>query len=76
MLYLVIIVLVLLYLLSNEKEGFVEYTSLDIGTNGGVPTYSSPNAVIDWLNMSDLDYSKAVSKLQGKNQSVTIRNLV
>ncbi len=74
MLYLVIIVLVLLYLLTNEKEGFVEYTSLDIGTNG--PTYSSPNAVIDWLGMSDLDYSKAVSKLQGKNQSVTIRNLV
>jgi hypothetical protein len=76
MLYLVIIVLVLLYLITNEKEGFVEYTSLNIGTNGGVPTYSSPNAVINWLGMSDLEYSKAVTKLQGKDQSVTIRNLV
>ena len=74
-LYVIIIALVLLSIF-NSKEGYAEYTTLDLGKNGGVPSYSSPEGMIDWLNVSDLEYSKLVSKLQGKNQAVTIRNLL
>ena len=74
-LYVIIIALVLLTVL-NSKERYAEYTTLDVGKNGGVPSYSSPEGMIDWLNVSDLEYGKLVSKLQGKNQAVTIRNLL
>jgi len=72
---MIIIALVLLSIL-NSKEGYAEYITLDLGKNGGVPSYSSPEGMIDWLNVSDLEYGKIVSKLQGKNQAVTIRNLL
>ena len=74
-LYMIIIALVLLSVL-NSKEGYAEYTTLDLGRHGGIPSYSSPEGMIDWLNVSDLEYGKLVSKLQGKNQAVTIRNLL
>ena len=74
-LYMIIIALVLLSVL-NSKEGYAEYITLDLGNNGGIPSYSSPEGMIDWLNVSDLEYGKIVSKLQGKDQAVTIRNLL
>ena len=79
MIYIIIIALVLLYLLSS-KEGYETtlYMPVNIGYEGGVPSYSSISNTgkIDWLNVSDLDYGKLVSKLQGKSESVRIRNLV
>lgn len=75
MLYVIIIVLVLLYILGN-KEGFDMHIN-NMSTIGKYePTYSSREGMVDWLNVSDLEYSKIVSKLQGKNEAVTIRNLV
>lgn len=74
-LYMIIIVLVLLRVLSS-KEGYD--TPLNISTSVGQyePSYSSPEGMIDWINVDDLEYGKFVSKLQGKNEAVTIRNLL
>ncbi len=74
--YVIIIALVLLYLLSS-KEGYETtlYMPVNIGYEGGVPSYSSISNKVDWLNVSDLDYGKIVSKLQGKSDAVRIRNL-
>ena len=74
--YIIIIALVLLYFLTS-KEGYetVLYMPLDIGYEGGVPGYSSISNNIDWLNVNDLEYSKLVTKLQGKKDAVRIKNL-
>jgi hypothetical protein len=77
--YLIIIALVILYLLNKpSQEGYFEasYNTVNIGSQGGIPNYSSPEGMINWLNVSDLEYGKLVSKLQGKDQAVTIRNLI
>jgi len=69
--YVIIIALIALYLL-NHKEGYS--TVLNISTEQ--PSYSSPNSTLDWLSVSDLDYGRLVSTLQGKKEAVRIRNLV
>jgi hypothetical protein len=66
--YVIIIALVALYLL-RSKEGYSEYATI-------IPSYSSPNSDLDWLNVSDLEYGKLVTQLQGKKDAVRIRNLV
>ena len=71
MIYVIIIALALLYLL-NRKEGFE--TPLDI--SNVQTSYSSPNSTLDWLSVSDLDYGRLVTTLQGKRDAVSIRNLV
>ena len=70
MIYVIIIALIVLYLL-NRKEGYS--TVLNISTEQ--PSYSSPNSTLDWLNVSDLDYGRLVTTLQGKRDAVRIRNL-
>ena len=72
MIYVIIIALALLYLL-NRKEGFE--TPLNI-SSVNEPSYSSPNSTLDWLSVSDLDYGRLVTTLQGKRDAVSIRNLV
>ncbi len=69
--YVIIIALIAFYLL-NRKEGYSKV--LNISTEQ--PSYSSPNSTLDWLSVSDLDYGRLVSTLQGKKEAVTIRNLV
>ena len=69
--YVIIIALIVLYLL-NRKEGYS--TVLNISTEQ--PSYSSPNSTLDWLSVSDLDYGRLVTTLQGKRDAVAIRNLV
>ena len=77
MLYLVIIALILFYLYNGKKEGYESgYMSLNTKSDIGVPSYSSPDSKIDWLKIDDLQYGKLVPKLQGKDRSVSIRNLV
>jgi hypothetical protein len=71
MIYVIIIALALIYLL-NRKEGFE--TSLNIANIE--QSYSSPNSTLDWLSVSDLDYGRLVTTLQGKKDAVRIRNLV
>jgi hypothetical protein len=70
MIYVIIIALIVLYLL-NRKEGYS--TVLSVRTEQ--PSYSSPNSTLDWLNVSDLDYGRLVTTLQGKRDAVRIRNL-
>ena len=73
MIYVIIIALIALYLLNN-KEGYSAV--LNISSYSNEPSYSSPNSGLDWLNVSDLEYGKLVSNLQGKKDAVRIRNLV
>ena len=66
--HLVIIALIFYLLLSNKEE----YENVVMETS----SYSSPLSSIDWLNVSDLDYGKLITTLQGKKDAVRIRNLV